>query len=73
MDGFNDNDVHQEVYRLEQRRAGIPAQIDPGESVTFWSVRAFPWRSQAGEPEYSMILDDETGHEYGVRRFATPK
>ena len=71
--GFNVNDVRREVHGLQQRRAEFPCQIDPGESITFWSVRAFPWQWQGGEPEYSMVLDDGTGHEHGVRRFATPK
>jgi hypothetical protein len=73
LSASNDNDVHREVHRLQQRRAEFPCQIDPGESIISWSVRAFPWKWQGGEPEYSMVLDDETGHEHGVRRFATPK
>jgi hypothetical protein len=70
---MEDIEVHREVYRLQESRNPWPHSVDPGQTVHGWYVLALPHRPQGGEPSYEIVISDELGHEYGVRRLPRPK
>jgi len=70
---MEDIEVGREVHRLEENRNPWPHSVDPKQTVHSWYVLALPHRPQGGEPSYEIIVSDELGHEYGVRRLARPK
>ena len=70
---MKDIEVSREVHRLEQQRDAWPRSVDPKQMVRGWYVLSLPHRPQGGEPSYEIVVSDELGHEYGVRRLARPK
>jgi hypothetical protein len=70
---MEDIEVQREEYRLQESRNPWPHSVDPKQTVHGWYVLALPHRPQGGEPSYEIIVLDELGHEYGVRRLARPK
>jgi hypothetical protein len=70
---MDDIDVSREVHRLEEQRNSWPRAVEPKQTVHGWYVLSLPHRPQGGEPSYEIIVSDELGHEYGVRRLARPK
>ena len=70
---MEDIEVSREVHRLEENRNPWPHSVDPKQTVHGWYVLSLPHRPQGGEPSYEIIVSDELGHEYGVRRLARPK
>jgi hypothetical protein len=70
---MTDIDVSREVHRLEDQRGPWPRTVEPRQTVHGWYVLSLPHRPQGGEPSYEIVVSDELGHEYGVRRLARPK
>jgi hypothetical protein len=70
---MEDIEVDREVHRLQENRNPWPHSIDPKQTVHGWYVLSLPHRPQGGEPSYEIIVSDELGHEYGVRRLARPR
>jgi hypothetical protein len=70
---MTDLDVSREVHRLEDQRGPWPRTVEPRQTVYGWYVLSLPHRPQGGEPSYDIVVSDELGHEYGVRRLARPK
>jgi len=70
---MEDIEVDREVHRLEESRNPWPHSIDPKQTIHGWYVLALPHRPHGGEPSYEIVVSDELGHEYGVRRLARPK